>query len=323
MPTPPTCPRCAEPLPRNANFCPNCGVPLVAPPAAERRIVTVLFADLAGSTELAARLDPERLREVLAAFHQMVAEEIEWLGGVAERFIGDAVLGVFGTVVTRDDDAVRAIRAGIAVVARAERLGRRLGVPMPMKVRVGVNTGRVAIGTAADRNIVVGAEVNLAARLQQSAEPGEILVGWTTHQLAHGAVEFGGPRTVSAKGFDRSIEAWPVVGLTVHLHGRSVPFVDRRRELSLLADTFQRVREHDRAHLVTLLGEPGIGKSRLVEEFLARLPDDVTLLEGRSSAFEEEVTFWPLAQMVYGQIGEQRGADRDRVLDRLRDAARN
>lgn len=284
-------------------------------------MVTVLFADLTSSTELAARLDPERLREVLGAFHQMVADEISWLGGQAERFIGDAVLGVFGTPTARDDDAVRAVRAALAIVGQTERLGRRLAVPMPMQVRVGINTGRVAVGTSDDRSIVIGAEVNAAARLQQSAEPGEILAGSTTHQLAHSAIGFAEPRTIGAKGFDRALEAWPVRGLTQHLHGRNVPFVDRRRELRLLADTFERVREHERAHLVTLLGEPGIGKSRVVEEFVARLPEGVTVLAGRSSAFEEDVTFWPLAQMVYGQIGEQRGADRERVLGRLREAA--
>jgi class 3 adenylate cyclase/tetratricopeptide (TPR) repeat protein len=295
----------------------------VVSPAAERRVVTVLFADLASSTELAARLDPERLREVLVAFHQMVSEEIEWLGGRAERFIGDAVLGVFGTPVARDDDAVRAVRAALGVVDGAQRLGRRLVAALPMQVRVGVNTGRVAVGTAADRSIVIGAEVNAAARLQQAAEPGEILVGTTTHELAQGAVEFGDRRTVEAKGFDRALEAWPVRGLTEHLHGRNVPFIDRRRELRLLADAFDRARAHERAHLVTLLGEPGIGKSRVLEEFLARLPEDVTVLAGRSSAFEEEVTFWPLAQMVYGQIGELRGTDREEVLERLHEAARD
>jgi tetratricopeptide (TPR) repeat protein len=259
---------------------------------------------------------------VLAAFHGMVTDEISSLGGRAEGFIGDAVLGVFGTPRARDDDAVRAVRAGLAIVEKTERLGRRLAASMPLRVRVGINTGPVAVGTAADRNIVIGAEVNAAARLQQSAEPGEILAGATTRELAHAAVEFGEPRRVGAKGFDRALQAWPVVGLTLQPHGRHVAFVDRRRELRLLDDTFDRVREHERAHLVTLLGEPGIGKSRVVEEFVARLPEDVAVLAGRSSAFEEEVTFWPLAQMVYGHIGEDRGTDQERVLGRLREAAR-
>jgi len=323
VPTPRLCQRCAEPLPPKANFCPNCGAATVVPPTSERRVVTVLFADLTSSTELAASLDPERLREVLGAFHQLVSDEIEWLGGQAERFIGDAVLGVFGTPRARDDDAVRAIRAGLAIAEKTERLGRRLAASMPMQVRVGINTGPVAVGTAADRNIVIGAEVNAAARLQQSAEPGEVLAGATTRQLALGAVGFAEPRRIGAKGFDRALEAWPVVGPTQQPHGRNVTFVDRRRELRLLDDTFDRVREHERAHLVTLLGEPGIGKSRVVEEFVARLPEGVAVLAGRSSAFEEEVTFWPLAQMVYGHIGEERGTDQDQVLGRLREAARS
>ena len=207
------CPRCGEPLPADANFCPNCGAPVSLSDASERRVVTVVFVDLAGSTELAARLDPERFREVIAAFHGMVSEEIAWLGGVAEGFIGDAVLGVFGIPAARDDDAVRGIRAAVAVRDRAERLGGELALPIAMHVRIGVNTGPVAIGTATDRNIVIGAEVNIGARLQQAAEPDEILAGATTVQLAGGAVAFGEPRAIQAKGFEDALLAWPVVAI--------------------------------------------------------------------------------------------------------------
>jgi class 3 adenylate cyclase len=315
---PENCPRCAAKLPRRANFCPNCGAPVLSGEASERRVVTVVFVDLAGSTELAARLDPERFREVLAAFHGMVSEEVSWLGGVAEAFIGDAVLGVFGSPVARDDDAIRAIRAAISVRDRAGRLGRQLGLPTPMRVRIGVNTGPVAVGTSSDRNIVIGAVVNIGARLQQAAEPDEILVGETTRQLALHAVVFGERREVAAKGFDDAVSAWPVEGLRTATGSprRQIALIDRRRELTLLADTFERVRERERAHLVTLLGEPGIGKTRVVEEFVADLSDDVTVLAGRSSAFEEEVTFWPLAQMLYREIGQDRGAPEDLVMDR-------
>jgi len=283
-------------------------------------VVSVVFADLAGSTELAARLDPERFREVLAAFHGMVAEEVGWSGGVVEGFIGDAVLGVFGTPTSRDDDAIRGIRAALAVVERAGELARDLALPLPLQVRVGVNTGQVAVGTAADRNIVIGAEVNIGARLQQGASPGEVLVGVTTHELARGEVEFGPMRWVPAKGFERELPAWPVLRMLPSAPDRSqIPFVNRRRELALLTDTFQRMRERERAHLVTLLGEPGIGKSRVVEQFIESLPDDVKVLTGRSSAFEEEVTFWPIAQMLYREIGLERGAPEDDVLARLHD----
>ena len=290
--------------------------------ASERRVVSVVFADLAGSTALAARLDPERFRDVLAAFHGMVADEIAWHGGVVEGVIGDAVLGVFGTPVARDDDAIRAIRAALAVSERVNELAGDLSLTVPIRVRVGVNTGQVAVGTAADRNIVIGAEVNIGARLQQAAVPGEVLVGPTTHELARGDVEFGEMRLVPAKGFEGELPAWPVLQLRPSSPDRSqIPMVNRRRELTLLSDTFQRARERSRAHLVTLLGEPGIGKTRVADEFVASLPEGVRVLHGRSSAFEEEVTFWPIAQMLYREIGEVRGADPDRVVEKLRDLA--
>jgi class 3 adenylate cyclase/tetratricopeptide (TPR) repeat protein len=291
------------------------------PQASERRVVTVVFVDLAGSTELAAQLDPERFREVLAAFHGMVTEEIAWLGGTAESFIGDAVLGVFGVPVSRDDDAVRAIRAAVAIRDRAGRLGRDLGLPVPMRVRIGVNTGRVVVGSATDRNIVIGAEVNVGARLQQAAAPDEVLVGETTVQLAEGAVGFGERRQIAAKGFEEALAARPVNALRSAgiADRRNIPFVNRRREVGLLTDIFGRVAGRERAHLVTLLGEPGIGKSRVVDEFLAALPEGVRVLAGRSSPFEEEVTFWPLAQMVYRQIGEERDAPEERLMERLRE----
>ena len=268
-----TCPRCGHPLPEGARFCPNCGAPVSVSPASERKIVTVLFADLVGSTALAAGLDPERYREVIAAFHGMVTDELTVLRGRAESYIGDAVLGVFGVPIAHDDDALRAIRAGLAIVSRAERLGGELVMPGRVRVRVGINTGPVAVGTSEDRNIVLGAEVNLAARLQQAAEPGEVLVGETTHQLAANAVVFGPERRIAAKGFEDEVRAWPVEKLEARSSRRSIPLVNRRRELALLGETFERVVETSRAHLVTLLGEPGIGKSRVVEEFLAQIPE--------------------------------------------------
>ncbi|HEY5858906.1 MAG TPA: AAA family ATPase, partial [Actinomycetota bacterium] len=312
------CPRCGHALPPDANFCPNCGAPVGLSPASERRVVTVVFADLAGSTELAAHLDPERFREVLAAFHGVVTDEINALGGRAEGFIGDAVLGVFGVPTVHDDDALRGVRAGLEIVDRASRLGARLGLTMPIEVRVGVNTGRVAVGTATDRTIVIGAEVNIGARLQQAAHPGEVLVGAATRQLVGNGVRFGQVRPVEAKGLDGAMAAWPALDLAGPATRRSLHLVNRRRELALLDDTFERVKVRERAHLVTLLGEPGIGKTRVVEEFLGGLDDDVRVLAGRSSPFEEEVTFWPLAEMVYREIDAERDAPDEEIAERLR-----
>ena len=286
-------------------------------PASERKTVTVLFADLVGSTALAAGLDPERFREVIAAFHGMVTDELAALRGRAENYIGDAVLGVFGVPLAHDDDAVRAIRAGLAIVARAERLGGQLGLPGRTRVRVGINTGPVAVGTGDDRNLVLGAEVNLAARLQQAAEPGEVLAGETTHQLASHAAVFGPERLVAAKGFDGEVRAWPVEKLEARTSRRSIPLVNRRRELALLSDTFERMVEASRAHLVTLLGEPGIGKTRVVEEFLAQIADRATVLTGESSPFEEEASLGPIAQMIRRELGEGAHGEPDQVRTRL------
>jgi class 3 adenylate cyclase/tetratricopeptide (TPR) repeat protein len=291
------------------------------PEASERRVVTVVFVDLAGSTELASVFDPERFREVLAAFHGMVSEEIAWLGGVAEGFIGDAVLGAFGTPVAHDDDAVRAVRAALAIRDQAGWLGRRLALPLPMRVRIGINTGSVAVGTPSDRNIVFGSEVNIGARLQQAAAPDEILAGATTVELAAAQVAFGDPRQVAAKGVLGSLVATPVIGLRPAGRSERTPLtlVNRRRELALLADTFERVNARERAHLVTLLGEPGIGKTRVADEFVDRLPEGVTVLAGRSSPFEEEATFAPLAEMVIRQVGDL-GDDVAVAGAKLRDA---
>ncbi len=276
---------------------------------------------MADSTELAASLDAERFREVLAAFHGMVTEEAAWLGGVAEGFIGDAVLVVFGMPVARDDDAVRAIRAALEIRGRAAELASEIGLSSPIRVRIGVRTGQVAVGTAHDRNIVIGAEVNLGARLQQAASPGEILVGESTVQLTRDAVAFGESRRIDAKGFDEAITAWPVEGLRGRVLDRSrITFVNRRREVQLLTDLFERAASRKRAHLVSLLGEPGIGKSRVVTEFLAQLPTGTKVLTGWSSPFEEDVEFWPVAQMVHRELGEDPDAPSGEVEARLRAA---
>ena len=194
-----TCPRCGEPLPPGAKFCPNCGAPVAISPASERRLVTVVFIDLVGSTELASRLDPERFREVLAAFHGMVTEEVEWLRGRTESSSATRS-SVFGVPTSHDDDAVRAIRAALSVVDRRRSWARARPAVADARSTSAINTGQVALGTAADRGIVIGAEVNIGARLQQAAEPGEVLVGPTTHQLVKDAVEFGEMRLIRPKG---------------------------------------------------------------------------------------------------------------------------
>ncbi|HJP66434.1 MAG TPA: tetratricopeptide repeat protein [Actinomycetota bacterium] len=313
-----SCDRCGAPLPEDARFCPRCGAPVAVAVTSERKVVTVLFADLAASTELAARLDPERFREVMAAFFQMVSEELESLRGRAEKFIGDAVMAVFGLPHAHDDDALRAVRAGLVIRDRTMRLGEELGLPSPLEVRVGVNSGPVATGSGpSDQLLVSGVAVNLASRLQEAAEPGEVLVGDTTWQLTRDVVEFGPPRPIEARGFDGDVHGYPVTALSGRSTRRTIPLVDRRREVALLQDAFERVRETSRPHLVTLLGEAGIGKSRLVEELLASLPDEARVLHGRANVFEEDVTFAPLADMIRRQLNVEADTHPEEIKARL------
>ena len=313
-----TCERCGEVLPEGAKFCPNCGFPASAPPAEERKVVTVIFVDLVGSTKLSARIDPERYREVIASYYREVSDELESLRGRAYNFAGDAVVGVFGIPTVHDDDALRAIRAGLALVERIERLGERLALPVPLRARVGINTGPVAIGTeGSEQGLLFGVTVNLAARLQQAADPGTVLVSDRTWLLTQTQVEYGDRREVRAKGFDDVAVAWPVVALAPGTTRRTIPFVDRRRELRLLHDTFEGVVETRRAHLVSLFGEPGIGKSRVAEEFLDGLPDGTKVLVGRASAYEEDSAFGPLAQMLLQELDERPEAPTEVLLGKL------
>ena len=286
--------------------------------------MTIVFTDLVGSTLLSARIDPERYREVLAIYYTTVAEELESLRGRAENFAGDAVVGVFGIPRAHDDDALRAIRAGLAIVERVGRVGESLALPVPLRCRVGVNTGPVAIGSeAAERGLLFGAVVNAAARLEQAAESGAVLVGETTRLLTEDSVEYGERREVEAKGFEQALPAWPVVALAPRSSRRTIPFVDRRRELRLLGDTFERAQETRRGHMATLFGEPGIGKSRVAEEFLAGLPDETRVLTGRASPFEEDVTFAPLAQVLLQAMDERSDAPAAQLLGSLEDLVRS
>jgi class 3 adenylate cyclase/tetratricopeptide (TPR) repeat protein len=284
----------------------------------ERKIVTVLFADIAGSTQLAGSLDPERFREVMGAFYKLSSDELSSLRGRAEKFVGDAVMAVFGLPLAHDDDALRAVRAGLSIRDGVERLGRRLGLELPLRVRVGINTGAVVASTAPSNEFMVsGPAVNLAARLQQAADPGEVLVGDTTWQLTRHQAEFGSARRVEARGFAAEVHACPVVSLTPRSSRRTIPLVGRRRELNLAAGTVERAAETSRAHLVSIVGEAGIGKTRLVQELLAGLPEETEVLTGRASEFGEDVTFAPLADMVRRRLDIPAEAGPEDVRKRL------
>src|SRR5689334_23928414 len=210
------CTVCGLPLPEAARFCPNCGAaagPLVA--TEERKVVTVLFADLVESTRLAQRFDAERARDLLGRFFDAASEELLDLRGRPEKFIGDAVMAVFGLPHVHEDDALRAVRAGLAIRQRVRRLGESLGLTMPLEVRTGIETGEAAVGRSPTGQLLVtGAVVNTAARLQSAAQPGQVLVGQTTYVLTNAYVGYGRRRRVRAKGFDRALDAFVVEELS-------------------------------------------------------------------------------------------------------------
>jgi class 3 adenylate cyclase/tetratricopeptide (TPR) repeat protein len=294
------CEFCGQPLPEGARFCPNCGTPLSTTLGTEeRKIVTVLFADLVDSTGLAQRLDPERAREVLGGFFDAASEELRALRGHPEKFFGDAVMAVFGLPHVSEDDAVRAVRAGLAIRDRMHRLQQSLGLDEPLEIRVGIETGEAATGVGPTGQLLVtGQVVNAAARLQTAAQPGEVLMGGTTHALTKDAVSFGDKQEVEAKGFAGTLPAYPVKALTTRSARRTIPFVGRANELDILRGSVARVNATSSPLLVTILGEPGVGKSRLADELIAGLGSNVTVLRGRAEAYGDTATFAPVTAIV-------------------------
>ena len=269
------------------------------------KLVTVLFADVVGSTARAESLHPEDVRALMADFFGAMSEEIEAEGGTIEKFVGDAVMAVFGVPVAHEDDAVRAVRAARRMLDRLERWNEAYEPDRRLQIRIGLNTGEVlAAGDAGDELLVTGDAVNVAARLQQVAEPGTIVVGERTARAARSHFELTPLREpLDLKGKSEPVPAWFVGGDRPEAEPRGVPglaapLVGRDHQLESLRTTFDRVRRERRPELVTLLGDAGIGKSRLVREFLAPLEVDVRVLVGRCLAYGQGVTLWPLGEML-------------------------
>jgi class 3 adenylate cyclase len=271
-------------------------------PAEERKVATVLFADLVGSTELAGDQDPERVRALLDRFYDSMAAEIERAEGTVEKFVGDAVMAAFGAPAAHEDDAERALHVALAMQRRlGELFGDRLAL------RIGVNTGDVVVGRPREgSSFVTGDAVNVCARLEQAAAPGEILVGERTAAAARGAFEFAEPSTVEAKGKAGGVVCRRLVRALSLMRPRGVRglkpvFVGRDRELEELKHVYGRVAGDGAPQLVTILGDAGVGKTRLVRElwhWLSGGPLRPLLRTGRCLSYGEGITYWPLAELL-------------------------
>jgi class 3 adenylate cyclase/tetratricopeptide (TPR) repeat protein len=303
-----TCSSCGEGNSDRARFCQACGAPLGDEPSVgSRKTVSVLFCDLVGSTRLGERLDPETLRLVLDRYFDEMRAAVERHGGTVEKFIGDAVLAVFGVPRVHEDDALRAVRAaddmrGVLPKVNAE-IGRGSGGELA--VRIGINTGEVLAGAGSSDRIVTGDAVNVAARLEQAAGTGEIVIGDETYRLVRDAVEVDLIGSLELKGKSEPITAYRVREVIAGATGRArrldSPMVGRRRALAVLEQASEGSVADGTCYLVTVLGPAGVGKTRLVEEFLVGVPA-AAVYRGRCLPYGEGTTFFPLVEIVQQAI---------------------
>jgi class 3 adenylate cyclase/tetratricopeptide (TPR) repeat protein len=320
------CPSCGRDNPDDARFCSWCATPLETAEAAreERKVITCLFCDLVGFTARAESMDPEDVRHVLQPYHARVRSELERFGGTVEKFIGDAVMAVFGAPVAHEDDPERAVRAALAIREALAEEGE-------LDVRIGITTGEalVALGARPDagEGMASGDVVNTAARLQAAAPTNGILVDETTFRATERAIEYEEPRSVEAKGKAEPVAVREVVRARARVSVERVggaPLVGREQELTLLRETFARVVREREPQLVTLVGVPGIGKSRLVYELFQAIESGsfgiVFWRHGRSLPYGEGITFWALGEIVKAQAGILESDTPEQTAEKLRQA---
>src|SRR5262245_29020286 len=276
----------------------------------ERKLATVLFVDLVDSTSFVSASDPEVVRRRVTQFFDRASNSIERHGGTVEKFAGDAVMAAFGVPQAHEDDSERAVRAALEIIDSVDEL--------QLQARIGVEAGEVVTG-AGDSTFATGEAVNIAARLQQLAEPGQILLGPSAHRLTLGRIEVDDVGPVQVRGRDEPVWAWAATAADGRAPARVTvtPLVGRDHELELLENTFARATRDRRAHLVTIYGEPGVGKSRLANEFLASL-EATTILKGRCLPYGESITYWPLAEMVKGAADIADDDPIDVAIEKLR-----
>ncbi|HEX5245867.1 MAG TPA: adenylate/guanylate cyclase domain-containing protein [Gaiellaceae bacterium] len=314
------CPSCGQENPSGFRFCGACGAALVAPVVREeRKVVTALFCDLVGFTSRAERLDPEDVRALVAPYWEHVRSELERYGGTVEKFIGDAVMALFGAPIAHEDDPERAVRAALAIRDWARE-------QEDVQVRIGVATGEALVSVGADagrgEGMASGDVVNTAARIQAAAPVNGVVVGETTRRATERAIEYAEREPVVAKGKAEPVRVWEPLqarsrlGVDVVQQSRT-PLVGRRRELTALHDALARAHEGRTVQLVTLVGVPGIGKSRLVYELALAQRELVTWRQGRSLPYGEGVAMWALGEMVKAEAGVFEGDGGDETDAKL------
>jgi len=318
-----TCPACGAAVPEGARFCSTCGHSLRAR-ADERRVVTVLFADLVGFTSLSETMDPESVKNLVDRCFELLVAEIISFGGQVDKIIGDAIVALFGAPVAHEDDAERAVRAALRMQASLEEQSE--GVPADIRMRIGVNTGEVLVGAlrAGGDYTAMGDVVNTASRLQTAAAPGQVLVGPATHAATRDAISYRHLGPLQARGRDEPVEAWAAEGTLAppgyRPHRLRAPLVGRDTEMGLLCHAVMAAAQRRRAQLILLVGEAGVGKSRLAEEMasLAERDHDAAVLEGRCVPYGEANVWWPLADALRDGCGVAPEDDDEVEVEKVR-----
>ena len=316
------CGSCGAPCPDEARFCMSCGARTAAaatPPAGpdtrppeERRQVTVLFADLSGYTAVAERMDPEAVKGFVERSLRRLGREVERFGGEVDKYIGDGIMALFGAPVAHEDDEERAVRAGLGMLAAMDEINDRLPADTRFSLRVGINSGEVLAGSVGDNYTVTGDTVNVASRLQTGGREGAVTVGRRTMRATRDAVEYEELEPLVLRGRAEPVEAWEAVGLKSEHSVRraalatTAPLVGRDYELGVLESLYRRVTRERRAHLATLIGEAGVGKSRLLREFAARAESSdpaAVLRTGRCLPYGSGIVYWALGEVLRTEAG--------------------